>query len=248
MSFDLRVLRKVESEGAWPEIVDGMIGLYLLLYCLGLVYFDDVDGISFFAPSDSGGFRCRGNLSWIVCGSGLYGPSRVAKYAISLCLASQNLSEYGIVLKVVCVSKCCGCDLCSRLCRACDARKRRLRAASAAEGFPHVLSPRSSSDELSYGGIALSRLVSLSPLLPLHLSVLAVIHSLLHYSLTNPESSKSSASGDSHNTSIVSRRIALQPQPQAIHTVNGQITPDPYPVVLRLSRLASLLYGITNTP
>lgn len=25
MSFDLRVLRNVESDGAWPEIVDGMI-------------------------------------------------------------------------------------------------------------------------------------------------------------------------------------------------------------------------------
>ena len=40
MSFDLRVLRNVESEGAWPEIVDGMIvGVCVVLYCRGLVYF-----------------------------------------------------------------------------------------------------------------------------------------------------------------------------------------------------------------
>jgi hypothetical protein len=42
MSFDLSVLRNVESEGAWPEIVDGMIAgvcVVYVLYCRGLVYF-----------------------------------------------------------------------------------------------------------------------------------------------------------------------------------------------------------------
>jgi hypothetical protein len=77
---------------------------------------------------------------------------------------------------------------------------------------------------------------------------LALSHCRLCCLYISPFLPSYTASDDSHNTSIVSRRIALQPQPQAIHTVNGQITPDPYPVVLRLSRLASLLYGITNTP
>jgi hypothetical protein len=171
------------------------------------------------------------------------------KYVISRCLARETVPRIWYCMGFgVCVSKCCGCDLCSRLCRACDGRKRRLRPASAAElaspTFSHHVRPQTS----SHTAAALSRLVSLSPLLPTPLAILAVIHSLLHYSLTNPDSSRSTASDDSHNTSIVSRRIALQPQPQAIHTVNGQITPDPYPVVVRLSRLASLLYGIINTP
>ena len=94
----------------------------------------------------------------------------------------------------------------------------------------------------------MSRLVSLSPEpLFLSLSILAVIHSLSHYSLTNTATSQSSALDDSHNTSIVGRRIAFQPQPQGIHTVNGQITPDPYPVLVRF-KVASPSYGIINTP
>jgi hypothetical protein len=108
------------------------------------------------SPSDSGGFRCRGNLSWTVCGGHLYGRSRVGKCAISRCLASRDVSEDGIVFEIVCESKCCRCDLCSGLCRACEARKRRRCPASAADGFPHVLSPRSSSDGLSYGGSLVS--------------------------------------------------------------------------------------------
>jgi hypothetical protein len=100
----------------------------------------------------------------------------------------------------------------------------------------------------SHTAAALSRLVSLSPEpLSFSLSILAVIHSLSHYSLTNADPSNSSASDDSHKTSIVGRRIAFQPQPQGIHTVNGQITPDPYPVLVRFE-VASPSYGIINTP
>jgi hypothetical protein len=37
MSFDLSVLRNVESEGAWPEIVEGMIaGVCAVLCCVVL--------------------------------------------------------------------------------------------------------------------------------------------------------------------------------------------------------------------
>jgi hypothetical protein len=110
MSFDLRVLRKVESEGAWPEIVDGMIGLYVL-FCIAVGWYilslndDDVDGISFFAPSDSGGFRYRGNLSWVVCGSALYGTKEVAKCAISRCSTRETIFDYGVVCDFGCVSK-----------------------------------------------------------------------------------------------------------------------------------------------
>lgn len=48
MSFDLRVLRNVERDGAWPEIVDGMIGL-CVLFCIAVGWYilslsdDDVD-------------------------------------------------------------------------------------------------------------------------------------------------------------------------------------------------------------
>ena len=48
MSFDLRVLRKVERDGAWPEIVDGMIEL-CVLFCIAVGWYilslndDDVD-------------------------------------------------------------------------------------------------------------------------------------------------------------------------------------------------------------
>ena len=147
----------------------------------------------------------------------------------------------------MCVSKCCRYDLCSRLCRACVARKRRRRPASAAELAPHVplttfilrraLIRRQPCLALSHCRLSLS----------FSLSILAVIHSLSHYSLTNTATSQSSALDDSHNTSIVGRRIAFQPQPQGIHTVNGQITPDPYPVLVRF-KVASPSYGIINTP
>ena len=92
MSFDLSVLRNVESEGAWPEIVDGMIeAVCVVLYCIAVNWYfsclgdDDVDGISFFAPSESVGIGCRGNLSWVVGGGSWYGRDRVAMYAISRC-------------------------------------------------------------------------------------------------------------------------------------------------------------------
>jgi len=40
MSFDLRVLRNVESEGAWPDIVDGMTeGVCVVSYWRALIYF-----------------------------------------------------------------------------------------------------------------------------------------------------------------------------------------------------------------
>jgi hypothetical protein len=48
MSFDLRVLRNVERDGAWPEIVDGMIGP-CVLFCIAVGWYilslndDDVD-------------------------------------------------------------------------------------------------------------------------------------------------------------------------------------------------------------
>jgi hypothetical protein len=175
---------------------------------------DDVDGISFFAPSDSGGFRCRGNLSWVVCGSDLYGPSQVAKYAISRCLTSQKVTKYGIVLEIVCVSKCCGCDLCSRLCRACFARKRRLRPASAAELAPPTFSHHVRPQTSSHTAAALSRLVSLSPLPPTPTSILAVIHSLLHHSLTNSGSDKSTASDDSITRPLSAGASPFNPSPR----------------------------------
>lgn len=37
ISFDLSVLRNVESEGAWPEIVDGMVaGVCAVLCCVAV--------------------------------------------------------------------------------------------------------------------------------------------------------------------------------------------------------------------
>jgi hypothetical protein len=189
---------------------------------------DDVDGISFFAPSDSGGFRCRGNLSWVVCGSDLYGPSRVAKYAISRCLTSQKVTKYGIVLEIVCVSKCCGCDLCSRLCRACFARKRRLRPASAAELAPPTFSHNVRPQTSSHTAAALSRLVSLSPLLPTPTSILAVIHSLLHVHCQ-----------PAHRPSTPAPGYSYRQRPNHARPISCSRS---------LASLPSLLYGIINTP
>jgi hypothetical protein len=220
MSFDLRVLRNVESEGAWPDVVDGMIEAVCVVCCIAVGWYfsslghDDVDGISFFAPSESVGIGCRGNLSWVVLGGKWYSWSRGAMYAISRCSSREAVSRlrYGIgnCLRVkrslVSLRFMQWIVSCSCVARANDDDP------LAQPNWP----PTSSRSTFVLRRALIRRPPCLSSCL------IARTHHSCHRtptlllpdhprSLTSTGTFASSASDDSHNTSIVSRRIAFQP-------------------------------------
>jgi hypothetical protein len=154
-----------------------------------------------------------------------------------------------MVLEIVCVK----CYVSMRFMQpivscSCVARKRRRQPASAAELAPHIfVAARSSSDELSYGGRLVSCLVSSCLIVASSHScrptptLLSADHPR---SLTNDDTDI--PPDDSHNTSIVSRRIAFQP--------NLRVFIPPTPFSRPIQTLQSFAcfafpsYGIINTP
>jgi hypothetical protein len=166
-------------------------------------------------------------------------------------LCERLVPDYVMVLEIVCVS----CYVSMRFmqpivsCIQSGARKRRRRPASAAELAPHIFvaAARSSSDELSYGGRLVSCPVS-------SCLIVASSHSCRPTpTLLSPSHSRSLTNDDtdippddSHNTSIVSRRIAFQPNLRVF------IPPTPFSRPIQTLQsfacFASPSYGIINTP